>query len=1079
MAWLVLVSILLFMFAASIDMVLRLLALPDAGPPVALHLGKFDLTADAALFGLQDVTLQTCDGSPSASRQIAAFLPADNPTARSALLTHCSDVDTLFLEDMTFGVDVGTVVPLASVGWRDEILALGHPAYLMLKGRFDTPNGTMRPLLTTPGALERLVADLDAAWPMGVGLCLDLSGDAAAEARDVKRVLATLRPLAMARGAKLCLAATVDAGFLGDAGVVADADLILAKGFHEPGRLPLPSAPQSWFDTAIVRLLSSVPQDKLIMALGTFGVQTSSATGRSEQIAYATAMARTRMAAGSLSVDSVALNTKLEFRDADGRAQRVMLLDGLSFANQLRSLPSETKLALWPLGYEDPAFWPLLAGETPRVALTRPIRLDRQVLLSGSGPVALLVDPATDGLREVTIDPASGRVVGQFYRVWPEPQLMRRIDGGVPDAVVIAFDGMPPANYMSEVLGQLARHGTHAIFTTTGAELVDNRNTARRLIAAGHAIALRASNDLVGGGLPAKIARLRDRASAMALAGETGWRSVLVETWGQGELLPTSVAEFSSLVALQKQGRIRLPTGERVPLDPELAAAFAERVVSTVFIEGSQLVRFDLSNAALPSTLATLPVILSEFENAGASFMAPDDLAKPAGGVAMYASQDLTSVRDRFYLWLLLKADRMLETLFFVLLVLAVLRSTAFLVLAHSRRPRKKVNAGWTPMVTVVVPAHNEAKVIETCINSIFASDYPEVRAVVVDDGSQDDTAEIVARIAAANPRVRLIQQANGGKWAASNTALRYIETEFFIILDADSILETDAIKWIMQPFIDPEIGAVSGIVEVGNSHNWLTACQSLEYRVSQNIHRRAYEVFDGILVVPGAIGAWRTKAVIAAGFFSGETITEDADMTLAVHRAGFRVVMAENARAHTEAPEQVKAFMSQRLRWTLGMLQVSWKHRGAISEGRAVGCISILDAIWFSVLTTILSPVVDVIMVIVLGIIASRLTMGEPLLGDSAAMFFAGYLGLTLIDILNTLATFRFERRFSLGFLLLTPLLRLGYRQLLYVSTIRAVWRAVTGRLTEWNKLKRTGAMNAKTDASKTPKAIELSVRT
>ena len=1074
---LILGSILVFVIAASFNMVMRLLALPDAGPPVRLDPGKFDLTADAAFFGLQDVSLRTCQGSPTASRRIAAFLPADNLTARTALLMHCAEVDGLFLEDMAFGVDVGTVVPLASAGWRDDILALGRPGYLMLTGRFDGPNGVKRPLLTAPGALQRLVADLDATWPMGVGLCLDLSGDAAAQAQDVRRVLDALRPLATARGAKLCLAATADAGFLGDAGVVAAADLILAKGFQAPGRLPLPPAPQSWFDAAIVRLFSSVPQHKLVMALGTFGVQTSSATGRSELIAYATAMARTRMAAGDLSVDSVALNTELEFRGADGRAQRVMLLDGMSFANQMRSLPRGTEVALWPLGYEDPAVWPLVAGETARVALTLPIKLDRQVLLSGSGPVALLVAAAADGLREVTVDPASGLVVGQVYRDWPTPQLMRRIDGGVPDAVAIAFDGMPPAEYMSEVLGQLARHGTHAIFTTSGAELVDNRNTAKRLIAAGHAIALRASSDLAGGGASAILARLGDRALTMALAGETGWRSVLVETGGEGGLLPMSAAEFSSLVSLQNQGRIRLPTGERVPLDPEKAAAFAERVVSTVFIEGSQLVRFDLSKAALPSTLATLPVILTEFESAGASFIAPDDLARPAGGVAMYATHDLTSRLDRAYMWFLMKADRLLETTFFLLLVVALVRSTAFFVLAHARRPRKKINADWAPMVTVVVPAHNEAKVIETCITSIFASDYPHVRAIVVDDGSQDETGEIVARIAAANPRLRLVQQANSGKWAASNAALRYLETEFFIILDSDSMLERDAITWIMQPFIDPEIGAVSGIVEVGNSRNWLTACQNLEYRVSQNIHRRAYEVFDGILVVPGAIGAWRTKAIIAAGLFSGETITEDADLTLAVHRAGYRVVMAENARAYTEAPEKVWPFMSQRLRWTFGMLQVSWKHRGAVFEGRAVGYVSILDAIWFSVLTTILSPVVDLIMVIVLGIIASRAVMGEPLLGDSATLFLAGYLGLTLIDILNTLATFRFERRFSLGLLLLTPLLRLGYRQLLYVCTIRAVWRALTGRLAVWNTLERTGAMNATAEVAKTPRAAQLSL--
>ena len=100
---------------------------------------------------------------------------------------------------------------------------------------------------------------------------------------------------------------------------------------------------------------------------------------------------------------------------------------------------------------------------------------------------------------------------------------------------------------------------------------------------------------------------------------------------------------------------------------------------------------------------------------------------------------------------------------------------------------------------------------------------------------------------------------------------------------------------------------------------------------------------------------------------------------------------------------------------------------------------------------------------------------LGQPLLGDGAVVFLAGYLGLTLIDILNTLATFRFERRFSLGLLVLTPLLRLGYRQLLYVSTIRAAWCAVIGQVADWNKLERTGAMNS----VPSPVGVKILVRT
>ncbi len=1062
-ARLVLLALVTVLSLSAIDLVLRLWALPDVRGPIDLQPGQYDEDAEATLYHLQESEGVTCRNISPGSAAVGAFIPADDATARSALLARCALVDRVFLEDMAFGVEAGTVFHLASDGWAADLATLGRPAFLMLSARFDVPQGRTAELLPDPAARTRLLHDLDANWPVGPGLCLDLSGNAGLSAQEVSRLLAGLRPLAQARQAPLCIVGTVGAAFLEHEDVVSAVDLVVAKGFREPGRLPLPLAPQLWFEAAVAPLISAVPTEKLVLALGTFGLQTDASTGRAEHVAYATAMTRTRAARGTALLDPVALNTELAHAGVGGRTVRTALLDGVSFANQMSILPQELSLAVWPLGYEDPAVWSLLKGESRQTALSRPIDLGGEVLLSGTGPVALRVDTATKGLREVVLDRVTGQVSGQTYWTLPAPHVLTRFDGDIPDAVLIAFDGLPPAEHMSDVLRQLAQHGVRTAFSVGAAEILSNRNAVRQVIAAGHAVVLTDIGDLAGSGGLASLARLRDRAAVMALAGETESRAILAETRGQSGLLPTSADEFATFIALQNQGRIRLPQGERVPLDPNEAGAFVRRILGTVFMEGSQLVRFDLSGNALSSTLSTLPVILSELDLAGASFISPDDLAKPVGGVAMYASADLTTFRDRIYIWTLLKADSVLAALFMTLLLLAVVRSVTFLILAHLRQPRDTLDPAWTPAVTIVIPAYNEGKVIETCIQSIFACNYPDVRVIVVDDGSQDNTSAVVASIAARDGRVKLVRQANAGKWAAANTALRHVQTRYFIVLDADSALDVDAIRWIVQPFAEPDVGAVSGIVEVGNANNWLTACQNLEYLVSQNVHRRAFETFNGIFVVPGAIGAWSTQAVIEAGLFSGETITEDADLTLAVHRAGYRVVMAEKARALTEAPEKLSAFMSQRLRWTLGMLQTSWKHRQAISEGRPVGFISIVDAIWFSVLTTILSPIVDVIVLVLVGIVIGRLLMGQPVGDDSYGLLVAGLLGLTLIDLVNTLATFRFEKRFSLGLLLLTPLLRFGYRQLLYVATLRATWRAITGRLTAWNKLERTGAMNAK----------------
>jgi cellulose synthase/poly-beta-1,6-N-acetylglucosamine synthase-like glycosyltransferase len=252
----------------------------------------------------------------------------------------------------------------------------------------------------------------------------------------------------------------------------------------------------------------------------------------------------------------------------------------------------------------------------------------------------------------------------------------------------------------------------------------------------------------------------------------------------------------------------------------------------------------------------------------------------------------------------------------------------------------------------------------------------------------------------------------------------------------------------------------VAGLVEVGNRESFLTACQTLEYIVSQSVMRRAYEVFEGILVVPGAVGAWRTEAVHAARDFSGETITEDADLTIAVHRAGYRVRFQEQARALTEAPDTIHAFMRQRHRWTFGMLEVSWKHRGCIREGRPVG-LSIIDAIWFGLISSLLSPVVDVLLLLLVIQAIIAVVTGEALaLSALPFVVLVSYFLLTGLDILNTVVAFRFEKRFDWRLLALVPLLRFGYRQLLYIASIRAIWHALIGQMTGWNKLERTGGV-------------------
>jgi cellulose synthase/poly-beta-1,6-N-acetylglucosamine synthase-like glycosyltransferase len=299
-------------------------------------------------------------------------------------------------------------------------------------------------------------------------------------------------------------------------------------------------------------------------------------------------------------------------------------------------------------------------------------------------------------------------------------------------------------------------------------------------------------------------------------------------------------------------------------------------------------------------------------------------------------------------------------SLMMVLLCFAALRLVVYNALALLRRPRGGIDPDFQPPVTIIVPAFNEETVIANCLRSLLRSDYWPLSILVVDDGSTDRTSQVVRELASEEPRIRLQIQPNGGKWSAINRALALIDTPIFVVADADSMFLPDTVRWLVQDFRDERVGAVAGVVEVGNRGSLLTSLQNLEYVVSQSVFRRAQEMIEGIGVVPGAIGAWRTEAVRRAGLMSEDTITEDADLTVAVHRAGYRVRMQENARSVTEAPEVVKAFMRQRLRWTFGMLQVAWKHKRATLEGRPVSIVTLTDSVWLSCIGALMAPFVD-----------------------------------------------------------------------------------------------------------------------
>src|ERR1700761_3828612 len=167
-----------------------------------------------------------------------------------------------------------------------------------------------------------------------------------------------------------------------------------------------------------------------------------------------------------------------------------------------------------------------------------------------------------------------------------------------------------------------------------------------------------------------------------------------------------------------------------------------------------------------------------------------------------------------------------------------------------------------------------------------------------------------------------------------------------------------------MPHFQDPEVGAVAGNAKVGNRVNLWTRWQALEYITSQNFERRALNLFDVVTVVPGAIGAWRTEPVRVAGGYHANTVAEDADLTMILLEQGFSVIYEDRALAFTEAPVNMDGLMRQRFRWSFGILQAVFKHRGAITKHVAMGLFALPNILIFQILLPLVSPLIDLMFV-------------------------------------------------------------------------------------------------------------------
>ncbi|HTA86221.1 MAG TPA: glycosyltransferase family 2 protein [Silvibacterium sp.] len=249
------------------------------------------------------------------------------------------------------------------------------------------------------------------------------------------------------------------------------------------------------------------------------------------------------------------------------------------------------------------------------------------------------------------------------------------------------------------------------------------------------------------------------------------------------------------------------------------------------------------------------------------------------------------------------------------------------------------------PFVSILAPAYCEAACVKDAMSALVRLDYPAYEVIFVDDGSTDDTHQLALAFAGTHYseygrcEVRVFTKPNGGKWSAHNYGLRHASGSLILCIDADSRIETGALKLMVRHMRDKRVGAISGQIRVRNRGSLVGLAQAFEYVLANGALRLSQGATGAVMVVPGPIGLFRREALqrvqaenershgaenqAVRGPFSPLTFAEDFHLSLSMLALGYRVEYEPHAIAHTKAPSTLAGLVNQRYRWNRGTMQV------------------------------------------------------------------------------------------------------------------------------------------------------------
>jgi cellulose synthase/poly-beta-1,6-N-acetylglucosamine synthase-like glycosyltransferase/peptidoglycan/xylan/chitin deacetylase (PgdA/CDA1 family) len=733
------------------------------------------------------------------------------------------------------------------------------------------------------------------------------------------------------------------------------------------------------------------------------------------------------------------------------------------------------------LGSEDPSVWSILGtgqnGDSPDEL--RRITYGYLVDFEGSGELLKVISRPQDGSRDIKVDGGSGLITTESYLTTPSSYVIQRA-GDHPGMIALTFDDGPDPQWTPAILDILKRENVPATFFIIGKNGQSYPELVRRIVSEGHEIGNHTFSHPNLGELPRPLVDLELNATQRLIESLTGRSTVLFRPPYFGDAEADKPEEVEPAIRAEQLGYIMVglridPSDWKTPVSAaEIIERTTERALDTNPETRGQVVLLHDSGGDRSATVAALPGLIHELRARGMRFVPVselDGLTRDQVMPVTMPGQRVYTEADIVTFYFLSAGGWLLQWVFLIGIILGLGRLLFIGGLAFAQwiraRQRRRSHAGknYSPFVSVIVPAYNEELVVANTIRSLLASDYREFEVIVVDDGSRDNTSEVVRECFASEARVRLFRTTNIGKSGALNLGLRQAKGQIVVALDADTLFAPQTIGALAQRFYDPRLGALAGNAKVGNRINIVTRWQALEYITSQNMDRRAFASLNCITVVPGAVGAWRRDLLTEIGGFSSDTLAEDQDLTLQIRRLGYTIGYEEDAIAWTEAPDGLRSLARQRFRWAFGTLQCMWKHRDALFRPRygTLGFIAMPNVWIFQILFALLSPVMDLIIVYTLiaaGLERWQQPEGYRFTNLRQVLFY--YALFLAIDWATAGFAFLLERRERWGLLWWLFLQRFCYRQVMYYVMIKSVASALQGALVGWGKLERKATADA-----------------